>query len=152
MAVAQLAERGTQSLCRRFKSDLLSWDGGICRDTVLVKSQYLYWFSPLPAGSIPAAAYLSTLAAHERQGLSFQMSKAAVVLGNNRNTGTQRGKMTRKIFCVQLGANLTQEKCQRGRTRRSRLFGCMAQWQSTGLLIRIMWVRFPPYPPSPMRL
>ena len=64
----------------------------------MVKSQYLYWFSPLPAGSIPAAAYLSTLAAHERQGLSFQMSKAAVVLGNNRSTGTQRGKMTRKIF------------------------------------------------------
>jgi hypothetical protein len=44
----------------------------------MVKSQYLYWFSPLPAGSIPATAYLSTLAAHERRGLSFQMSKAAV--------------------------------------------------------------------------
>lgn len=93
-AVAQLAERGTQSICRRFKSALLSLNGGICRDTVMVKSQYLYWFSPLPAGSIPAAAYLSTLADHEQRGLSFQMSKAAVVLGNSRNMGTHCGKMT----------------------------------------------------------
>ena len=86
-AVAQLAEQGTQSLCRRFKSALLSLKGGISQDTVKVKR-------PLLAGSIPAAAYLSTLAAHERRGLSFQMSKAAVVLGNSRNTGTQRDKMT----------------------------------------------------------
>ena len=49
---------------------------------------------PTAGGFDPRCRYLSTLAAHERRGLSFQMSKAAVVLGNGRNTGTQRGKMT----------------------------------------------------------
>ena len=78
VAVAQLVEPGKAHPVSAVQVRLLSWDGGICRDTVMVKSQYLYWFSPLPAGSIPATAYLSTLAAHERRGLSFQMSKAAV--------------------------------------------------------------------------
>ena len=91
----------------------------------MVKSLYLYRSSPLPAGSIPAAADLSTLAAHERRRLSFQMSKADVVLVSSRNVGTQRGKMTRIHGRFKCG------KCP----NESRAYNCIAiaiSWKKLG--------------------